>query len=106
MREAESRERFRVARLRDIFSVEENDVSVSRLTHITPIGVEHMGDAADRLNDPHMLRLENLDTDLRPPQSALDCTKRAVESDQANSYLPFLGLEVLRQAVAKLVGAH
>ena len=61
-------------------------MSVSRLTHITKIGVEQMGDLADRLNDPEVLRLENLDTDLRPPQSALDFTKRAVEDDNANSY--------------------
>jgi hypothetical protein len=42
-------------------------MSVSRLAHITSIGVEHMGAIADRLNDPELLRLENLDTDLRPP---------------------------------------
>jgi len=28
-----------------------------------------MGDLADSLNDPDVLRLENLDTDLRPPQA-------------------------------------
>ena len=42
-------------------------MSVSRLAHITRIGVEQMGDLADSLNDPNVLRLENLDTDLRPP---------------------------------------
>ena len=46
-------------------------MSVSRLKHITPIGVELMGDLADRLSDPEVLRLENLDTDLRPPESAI-----------------------------------
>src|SRR6266850_6137098 len=79
-------------------------MSVSRLTHITPIGVEQMGDLADNLKDPDVLRLENLDTDLRPPQSALEFTKRAVDDDNANSYLPFFGLDVLRQAAAGLVG--
>lgn len=78
-------------------------MSVSRLTSITKIGVEQMGDLADSLNDPDVLRLENLDTDLRPPQSALECTKRAVDDDAANSYLPFFGLDVLRQAAATLV---
>jgi len=78
-------------------------MSVSRLTHITKIGVEQMGELADRLNDPEVLRLENLDTDLRPPQSALDFTKRAVEDDNANSYLPFFGLDTLRQAASNLV---
>jgi N-succinyldiaminopimelate aminotransferase len=79
-------------------------MSVSRLTHITRIGVEHMGDLADSLKDPDVLRLENLDTDLRPPQSAVRCTQAAVEDDNANSYLPFFGLDVLRQAAANLVG--
>lgn len=77
---------------------------VSRLKHLTQIGVEQMGDLADALNDPDVLRLENLDTDLRPPQAALDFTKRAVDDDDANSYLPFFGLDSLRQAAANLVG--
>ena len=38
-------------------------MSVSRLMHITKIGVEQMGDLANSLQDPDMLRLENLDTD-------------------------------------------
>jgi len=79
-------------------------MSVSRLEHITKIGVEDMGDLADSLDDPDVLRLENLDTDLRPPASALDYTKQAVDDDEANSYLPFLGLDAMRQAAAGLVG--
>lgn len=78
-------------------------MSVSRLAHITPIGVEQMGDLADSLRDPDVLRLENLDTDLRPPASALAFTKAAVDDDAANSYLPFFGLDVTRQAAAGLV---
>jgi N-succinyldiaminopimelate aminotransferase len=79
-------------------------MSVSRLEYITKIGVEQMGDLANTLKDPEVLRLENLDTDLRPPQSALDHTHRAVDDDDANSYLPFFGLDVLRQAASGLVG--
>ena len=79
-------------------------MSVSRLEHIAKIGVEQMGDLADRLADPSVLRLENLDTDLRPPQSALDFTRRAIEDDAANSYLPFFGLDSMRQAATALVG--
>ena len=79
-------------------------MSVSRLEYITKIGVEQMGDLADSLEDPNVLRLENLDTDLRPPQSALDFTKQAVDDDDANSYLPFFGLDSMRQAAARLVG--
>jgi aspartate/methionine/tyrosine aminotransferase len=78
-------------------------MSVSRLEHITKIGVEVMGDLADKLSDPEVLRLENLDTDLRPPQSAIDFTKRAVDDDEANSYLPFFGLNPLRKAATALV---
>jgi N-succinyldiaminopimelate aminotransferase len=78
-------------------------MSVSRLAHVTKIGVEQMGDLADSLKDPNVLRLENLDTDLRPPQSALEFTKRAVDDDAANSYLPFFGLDVMRQTAANLV---
>jgi N-succinyldiaminopimelate aminotransferase len=79
-------------------------MSVSRLDYITKIGVEQMGDLADSLRDPDVLRLENLDTDLRPPQSALDFTKQAIDDDDANSYLPFFGLDSMRQAAARLVG--
>ena len=78
-------------------------MAVSRLTHITQIGVEQMGALADSLEDPEVLRLENLDTDLRPPASALAFTKRAVDDDAANSYLPFFGLDSVRQAAARLV---
>ncbi|MCZ6827057.1 MAG: pyridoxal phosphate-dependent aminotransferase [Gammaproteobacteria bacterium] len=76
---------------------------VSRLKFISKIGVEQMGDLADSLDDPELLRLENLDTNLRPPQSALDFTKQAVDDDAANSYLPFFGLDSLRQAATELV---
>jgi aspartate/methionine/tyrosine aminotransferase len=78
-------------------------MSVSRLAHITPIGVEQMGALADQLRDPEVLRLENLDTDLRPPASAGEATRRAIDDDDANSYLPFLGRDVMRQAAAALV---
>ena len=81
-------------------------MSVSRLQDLTSIGVEQMGALADRLNDPGVLRLENLDTDLRPPASAIEFTKRAIDDDAANSYLPFLGSEALRRAAADLVGGQ
>jgi N-succinyldiaminopimelate aminotransferase len=84
--------------------MEEQSMSASRLAYITKIGVEQMGDLADSLHDPDVLRLENLDTDLRPPPSAIAFTKRAVDDDAANSYLPFFGLDVMRQAAAALVG--
>ncbi|PZS19823.1 MAG: aspartate aminotransferase [Pseudonocardiales bacterium] len=77
---------------------------VSRLAHIPGIGVNVIGDRADALADPSMLRLENLDTDLRPPAIALDLTRRAIDEDDANSYLPFEGQRDLRAAAAAHVG--
>ena len=76
-------------------------MSVSRLKYITKIGVEQMGDLADSLEDTEVLRFENLDTDLRPPQSALDYTKNAVDEDDAKSYLPFFGLTPLSKHPAR-----
>jgi aspartate/methionine/tyrosine aminotransferase len=79
-------------------------MSVSRLRHIPGIGVDVVGDAADAAADPEILRLENLDTDLRPPPAALDLTRAAVDDDAANSYLPFHGHRMLREAAAAHVG--
>jgi aspartate/methionine/tyrosine aminotransferase len=71
-----------------------------RLKHIPGIGVDRLGNAADAMADPGILRLENLDTDLRPWPGALEATRRAIDEDAANSYLPFLGQDRLRQAAA------
>ncbi|MGA8117498.1 MAG: pyridoxal phosphate-dependent aminotransferase [Actinocatenispora sp.] len=75
-------------------------MTVSRLRHIPGIGVNHVGDRADAANDPDMLRLENLDTDIPPPAVAVEATRRAVDDDAANSYLPFEGHHPLRTAAA------
>ena len=79
-------------------------MTVSRLKGIPGIGVDKVGDAADATGDPEFLRLENLDTDLRPPEVALAATRAAVDSDDANSYLPFQGHRPLRGAAAAHVG--
>jgi N-succinyldiaminopimelate aminotransferase len=81
-------------------------MSVSRLQFITKIGVEQMGDLADSLSDPAILRLENLDTNIPPPASAIEATRRAAGADEANSYLPFLGIDTLRMSASRLVGAQ
>ena len=75
-------------------------MTVTRLAHIPGIGVNVMGDRADAVADPSMLRMENLDTDLRPPGVALERTRLAVDEDEANSYLPFEGHHELRAAAA------
>jgi aspartate/methionine/tyrosine aminotransferase len=79
-------------------------MTVTRLRHIPGIGVDAVGNAADAAADPELLRLENLDTDLRPPGVALAATKAAVDDDAANSYLPFEGHRPLRAAAAARVG--
>lgn len=79
-------------------------MTVSRLRDIPGIGVDAVGDAADAAGDPELLRLENLDTDIRPPAVALEVTRAAVDDDAANSYLPFQGHRALRAAAAAHVG--
>ena len=73
-------------------------MTVSRLRDIPGIGVDKMGNAADALATDELLRLENLDTDIRPPAEALVATRAAIEDDDANSYLPFLGADAIRKA--------
>lgn len=79
-------------------------MTVSRLRDIPGIGVDEIGDAADAASDPEFLRLENLDTDVRPPAAALAATRAAVDDDAANSYLPFQGHRGLLEAAAAHVG--
>ena len=72
----------------------------TRLINMPGIGVDRMGDAADALADRAVLRLENLDTDLRPNPAALEVARLAIDKDDANSYLPFSGSSRLRAAAA------
>ncbi len=75
-------------------------VRASRLNGMPSIGVDRMGAAADALSDPEVLRLENMDTDLRPDPWALEAARASIGEDDANSYLPFAGTERLRRAAA------
>ena len=67
---------------------------------MTGIGVDRMGDLADAAGGADVLRLENLDTDVPPHPAALEATRRALDDDASNSYLPFVGQTRLRRAVA------
>jgi aspartate/methionine/tyrosine aminotransferase len=78
-------------------------MTVSRLRGMAGIGVDRMGALADLLKDKDVLRLENLDTDLRPPAGVIEATQQAATLDEANSYLPFMGANDLRAAAAALV---
>jgi N-succinyldiaminopimelate aminotransferase len=76
-------------------------MTVDRLRDVPGFSIDRVADAASA--DPDGLRLENLDTDLRPPQAALEATRAAINADDANSYLPFVGRPALRQAAARHV---
>jgi aspartate/methionine/tyrosine aminotransferase len=69
-----------------------------RMTEIPGFGIDRVAAAVGQ--DPDVLRLENLDTDLVPPEAALLATREAVGEDDANSWLPFTGKADLRRAVA------
>jgi aspartate/methionine/tyrosine aminotransferase len=69
-----------------------------RMTAIPGFGIDRV--AASVGEDPDVLRLENLDTDLLPAEGALRATREAVGDDDANSWLPFTGKADLRKAVA------
>jgi aspartate/methionine/tyrosine aminotransferase len=64
------------------------------------LGVDRMGALADSIADPELLRLENIDTDIRPYAPALQAAREVVDWKPANSYLPLLGNDRLRAAVA------
>jgi aspartate/methionine/tyrosine aminotransferase len=71
---------------------------------IPGFGIDRVATAVG--NDPEVLRLENLDTDLPPPQQAQRATREAVGQAEANSWLPFTGKADLRQAVADQLQAR
>jgi aspartate/methionine/tyrosine aminotransferase len=73
-------------------------MSIARLDGITGFGIDEVARAAAA--DPAVLRLENLDTDLRPPAGVVSVTGNALVDDGANSYLPFIGRRSLRTAAA------
>src|ERR671931_544605 len=70
----------------------------ARLAEIPGFGIDEVAEAAG--DDPEVLRLENLDTDLPAPAGVIEATRRAVGVDEYNSYLPFDGRADLKAAVA------
>ena len=74
---------------------------VRRLQDIPGFGIDRVAAAAG--DDPEVLRLENLDTDVPPPAAAIEATRRAVGDDDANSWLPFNGREDLKAEVVEYV---
>ncbi len=74
---------------------------MARLDGIPGFGIDRVAAAAG--SDPEILRLENYDTDIRPHPDAVEATRAALDRDDANSYLPFSGLDDMKEAVAELV---
>ena len=74
---------------------------VQRLEHIPGFNIDRVAAAAG--DDPDILRMENLDTDIPPPAEAMEATKGAIGEDDANSWLPFTGRDDLKEAVAAYI---
>jgi aspartate/methionine/tyrosine aminotransferase len=73
-------------------------VAVERLAEIPGFNIDRVAAAAG--NDPDVLRLENLDTDVAVPPGVVEATRAAVGEDDANSWLPFDGKDEMKEAVA------
>src|SRR5919206_3680560 len=76
-------------------------MGVRRLEHVAGFNIDRVAAAAG--DDPDVLRLENLDTDVPPPPAAMEATRAAIGEDDANSWLPFTGRDDLKEAVAAFV---
>ena len=72
-----------------------------RLEQIRGFSIDRVAAAAG--DDPEVLRMENLDTDVPPPSAAIDATRAAIGEDEANSWLPFTGRDDLKEAVAAYI---
>ncbi|KRE23647.1 pyridoxal phosphate-dependent aminotransferase [Agromyces sp. Soil535] len=76
-------------------------VRPTRLAEVAGFSIDRVAAAAG--DDPDVLRLENLDTDLAPPAEAVEATRDAIGALSSNSYLPFTGRPELCRAVAERV---
>ena len=76
-------------------------MGVRRLEDIPGFNIDRVAAAAG--DDPEVLRLENLDTDIPPPAQAVEATRAALGEDEANSWLPFTGRDDLKEAVAAYI---
>jgi N-succinyldiaminopimelate aminotransferase len=79
-------------------------VAVARLEQIPGFNIDRVAAAAG--DDPDVLRMENLDTDLPAPPEAVEATREAVGRLDTNSWLPFTGRADLKEAVAGYLERH
>ncbi len=69
-----------------------------RLQDVAGFGIDKVATAAG--DDPDVLRMENLDTDLAPPPGVVEATREAIGPREYNSWLPFSGRNDMKEAVA------
>ena len=69
-----------------------------RLDSVPGFGIDKVAEAAGE--DPKVLRMENLDTDLPPPPGVVEATREAVGRIEYSSWLPFSGRYDMKEAVA------
>lgn len=69
-----------------------------RLDEVPGFGIDRVAAAAE--DDPDVLRMENLDTDLPPPPGVIETTRDALGQIEYSSWLPFSGRFDLKEAVA------
>ncbi len=74
---------------------------VKRLEGIPGFSIDRVAKEAG--DDPEVLRMENLDTDILPPPGVVETTIAALKNDDCNSYLPFTGNRDLCRAVSSHV---
>src|SRR5256886_8762495 len=81
-----------------------------RLDSIHSFGIDQVAAAAEQPGRANprwpVLRTENLDTDLPLPPEAVRVTREALETPEANSWLPFTGDMELRAAIADFTAAR
>jgi aspartate/methionine/tyrosine aminotransferase len=75
----------------------------TRLADIAGFGIDKVAAAAG--DDPDVLRMENLDTDVPPTPEGVAATRAAIGATGTNSWLPFTGRDDLKAAVvARIAG--
>ena len=75
--------------------------AVRRFDDIPGFNIDRVAAAAG--DDPEVLRMENLDTDVPPPAAAVEATRAAVAETDANSWLPFNGRDDLKATVVEYI---
>jgi hypothetical protein len=76
-------------------------MSVARLDHIPGLNIDRGRRGSRRRR--RRPALENLDTDIPPPAEAMVAPRAAIGEDEANSWLPFTGLDDFKESVAAYI---